>query len=136
MKTLIVEDDFTCRKLIQAYLKDFGHCDVAVNGIEAIEAFKQAIKEKEPYDLITLDIMMPELDGMGTLEQVRKIEADLGIHGLEGVKVIMTTAKEKSTDIFGAFKKGCEAYIIKPVKADALYTEIEKLGLMKKTETK
>ena len=118
MKCLIVEDEFTSRKLLQVYLSDYGNCFVAVNGHEAVEAFREALEENEPYDLICLDIMMPEMDGHETLKAIRRIESEHGIAGLDGVKVIMTTALEDSKDVMGAFKSGCEAYLVKPVEKE------------------
>ncbi len=130
MKCLIVEDDFTARKLIQIYLSEFGKCFVAVNGKEAVQAVTQAFDEDEPYDLIALDIMMPEMDGIEALKAIRNLEKEQGITGLDTVKVIMTTAKGQSQDIFDAFNTGCEAYLIKPIRKPDLVDEIRKLGLL------
>ncbi|MCA1987263.1 MAG: response regulator, partial [Desulfovibrio sp.] len=63
MRVLIVEDDFTSRKLMQTILSPYGDCDVAVNGREAVEAFQNALNSAKPYDLVCMDIMMPEMDG-------------------------------------------------------------------------
>lgn len=131
MKSLIVEDDFTARRLMQIYLASFGQCAVAINGVEAISEIKQAFQDGQPYDLICLDIMMPEMDGVTALEKIRQIEKGHGISGLNCVKVIMTTAKDQPADIFGAFKSGCEAYMIKPIRKPELLKEIQKLGLLK-----
>jgi two-component system chemotaxis response regulator CheY len=49
MRTLIVEDDFTSRKLMQMILGPYGECDIAVNGEECINAFTQALDEDKPY---------------------------------------------------------------------------------------
>lgn len=130
MKCLIVEDDFTSRKLMQIYLANYGDCFVAVNGKEAIQAFKDALDQDEPYDLICLDIMMPEMDGIEALKLIREEEKTRGIGGLDGVKVIMTTAKSQRSDIIGAFRDGCEAYIVKPVTKQSLLTEMQKLELV------
>ncbi len=130
MKCLIVEDDFTARKLMQIYLSEFGECFVAVNGKEAVQAVTQAFDEGEPYDLIALDIMMPEMDGIEALKAIRNLEKERGITGLDTVKVIMTTAKGQSQDIFEAFNTGCEAYLIKPIRKPDLVDEIRKLGLL------
>jgi len=129
MKSLIVEDDFAARRLMQIYLAPHGECSVAINGIEALNAIREGMKDSEPYDLICLDIMMPHMDGMETLEKIREIEAENGINGLDRTKVIMTTAKSQSKDIFGAFKTGCEGYLIKPIKKIDLVKQIEKMGL-------
>jgi len=129
MRFLIVEDDFAARRLLQRYLSNDGNCDIAVDGNEAVQAFRLALDEKEPYDLICLDIMMPNMSGHEALKAIRQIESEHGINGLEGVKVIMTTALGNSKNVMGAFKEGCEAYIVKPIKKDKLFEEMEKLGL-------
>ena len=131
MKCLIVEDDFAARKLLQIYLSDYGDCFIAVNGNEAVEAVRESFKEGQPYDLICIDIMMPEMDGHEALKAIRQIVNEQGINGLDGVKVIMTTALSDSKQIMRAFRTGCEAYIVKPVRKEKLLEEIEKLGLIK-----
>jgi len=130
MKCLIVEDDFTARRLLQTYLADYCECHIAVNGRAAVDAVRQALDERCPYDLICLDIMMPEMDGHQALEEIRNIEYRRGIMGLDSVKVIMTTALDDSKDVMGAFRTGCEAYILKPIVKQTLLEEIEKLGLL------
>lgn len=129
MKSLIVEDSFVARKLMQVYLSELGDCHIAVNGLEAVEAVKESLQENYPYDLICLDVMMPEMDGIEALKHIRKLESDHGLQGLSGTKIIMTTAKDQSKDIFAAFNSGCEAYLIKPIRKNDLFDEIEKLGL-------
>jgi two-component system, chemotaxis family, chemotaxis protein CheY len=128
MKCLIVEDDAASCKLLQTFLAEYADCSVASNGREAVEAFEGALYNG-PFDLICLDIMMPDMGGREALTEIRKIEAEHGIGGLDGVKVIMTTALDDSTNIFGSFREGCEAYVVKPVRKDNLMAEIEKLGL-------
>lgn len=131
MKSLIVEDDFTARKLMQIYLEELGECFIAINGKEAIDAFSEALDGSQPYDLICLDIMMPEMDGMEALKNIRKIEKEnQKTTGLSAVKVIMTTARDQSKDVFSAFNIGCEAYMIKPIRKSDLFDEIAKLGLI------
>ena len=132
MKCLIVEDDFPARKLLQVYLSDYGDCFVAANGREAVEAVRQALEEGQPYDMICLDIMMPEMDGHQALEAIRRIESEHGIAGLDGVKVIMTTVLDNSENIMGAFRSGCDVYIVKPVRKERLLEKMEGLGLLTK----
>lgn len=129
MKSLIVEDDFAARRLMQIYLAAYGECSVAINGIEAVNAIEISLEQNDPYDLICLDIMMPHMDGIQALGKIREIEKENGIEGLAVSKVIMTTAKSLTKDIFGAFNTGCESYLIKPIRKQELIKEIEKLGL-------
>ena len=63
LKILIAEDDLISRKFLSKFLSQYGECDIVVDGLEAIDAYMLAMREKKPYDLICLDIMMPKLDG-------------------------------------------------------------------------
>ena len=78
MKILIAEDDFTARRLINLQLTALGEVDIAANGNEAILAVKMAFKNNQPYDLICLDILMPEVDGIKALKKIRQLEAQKG----------------------------------------------------------
>jgi len=132
MKTLVVEDDFVSRRLLQIVLTPYGQCDIAVNGREALEAFKMALDEGSPYDLVCLDIMMPEMDGHEVLKQIRETEMQNGKGGLDGAKVIMTTALGDFENIKRAFIGQCEAYLVKPVEKQKLLEKLVELGLIKK----
>jgi two-component system chemotaxis response regulator CheY len=129
MRVLIVEDDFTSRRLLRTILAPYADCDIAVDGAEAVKAFHLATEEKRPYDLILLDIMMPEMDGQAVLKEIRRIEDVSSIHGLMGVKIIMTTALDDRRNIIEAFRSQCEAYLIKPIDKSRLLCEIQSLGL-------
>jgi two-component system chemotaxis response regulator CheY len=130
MKVLIVEDDFMSRKLMMACLGKHGVCDIAVNGVEAVTAFDRALFENEPYDLITLDIMMPEMNGQEVLQRIRQKEEDFQIHHDNTVKVIMTTALKDSASVMNAFKSQCDAYLVKPIDISALQNKLNVLGLV------
>lgn len=136
MKTLIVEDDFLSRSLLSTLLSEYGICHVAVNGQEALQAVERGLEEKDPYDLICLDIMMPVMDGQQALQEIRRIEERHGIRGLDMVKVIMVTAIDDSNTIMKAFRQGqCEAYLTKPLNREKLMTHIRDLGLIEQDVT-
>jgi two-component system, chemotaxis family, chemotaxis protein CheY len=131
MKTLIVEDDFLSRSLLSTLLSEFGVCHVAVNGQEALNAVERGLVENDPYDLICLDIMMPVMDGQQALQNIRRMEEQHGIGGLDTAKVIMVTAADDSKNIMKAFRQGqCEAYLTKPLDREKLITHIRDLGLI------
>ena len=131
MKILITDDDFVCRKVMVKFLSEYGEADVAVNGNEALNAFKSAFEDGEPYDLVCLDIMMPEMDGQSVLKEIRDYEQSKGVFGLESVKIIMTTALNDPENIKTAFREQCEAYIVKPVDKDKLTQKLKELELIK-----
>jgi len=130
LKMLIVEDDLPSYKILEEYLSEYGDCTIVANGVEGVEAFKNALDAGSPYDLICLDIMMPEMDGHEALRTVRQIEQQHGIFDPGGVSVIMTTAKDRSRDMIEAFDEGCASYIVKPIDQEKLVAEMQKLDLI------
>lgn len=130
MRILIAEDDLGSRVALAKLLSSFGQCDVAENGREAFSCFKKALSEGAPYELVCLDIMMPELDGQQVLRKIRSEERGAGIGGLDAVRVIMISALDDSGNILGAFKGGCEAYLHKPLDKDKLIGRMRDLGLV------
>ena len=130
MKTLIVEDDFTSRLLLQASLTPYGECHIAVNGRVAVEAFRAAREQGQRYDLICMDIMMPEMDGQEALRQIRKLEDDADILSGDAVKVVMTTALDDIGSVMTAFKGLCDAYLMKPIDKAKLLAQLKSLHLI------
>ena len=131
MRALIVEDEFLSRKVLRSFLMTLFEVDVVVNGREAVEAFKLAHTEGQPYALILMDIMMPEVDGIEALSRIREMEEKESLR--PKAKVIMTTALDDPQTVIKTFYDGeASAYIVKPVAKDKLYKELEKLGLLNK----
>ncbi len=129
MKALIVEDDFLSRMLLQGLLKPYVVPDVAVNGKEAVEAVRISLENKEPYNLICMDIMMPEMDGQEALRHIRDLEKMAGILPTDGVKVIMITALDDKKNIMTAFREQCDTYLVKPLDKTKLVATLETLKL-------
>jgi two-component system chemotaxis response regulator CheY len=115
LRTLLVEDDLTGRLLLQTFLSRYGECHVAVNGREAVDAFRIAMEGGQGYDLICMDIMMPEMDGGEAVRRIRAMEEKRGIFSTEGTKIIMTTAVNGLKDVFRSFWDLCDAYLVKPI---------------------
>ena len=130
MKTLIVEDDFTSRLLLQEILKRYGALHVAVNGREAVEAVRIAMDEGEPYDLVCLDIMMPEMDGHQALKEIRAMEESRSAMACDGAKVFMTSALDRAKDVSRAFHGLCDAYLVKPIEKAKLLEQLQAFKLV------
>jgi two-component system chemotaxis response regulator CheY len=120
MKSLVVDDDFTHRLLLQRFLSSTGEVHIAANGREAVTAVHEAIKAGQPYDLVCLDIQMPLLDGHHALEEIREIEQELHMPTSKHVKVVMTTAHTEKGHVLDAFRQSADAYLTKPVSKDKL----------------
>ena len=128
MKTLITDDDFISRMLLQKLLMSYGEVHVAVNGKEAVQAVRAAIDSGEPYNLICLDIMMPEMDGHIALQQIRKAEEDHRILSSQGAKVIMATALGDMKNVNNAFQSLCDGYLVKPIDKTKLFETLRTFG--------
>ncbi|MDR3601722.1 MAG: response regulator [Desulfosporosinus sp.] len=130
MKVLIAEDDLASRRFLSKFLTQYGEVDLVVDGLEALDAYLMASKEKAPYDLICLDIMMPKVDGVKVLKAIRDFETRQEVLSAQRVKVIMTTALAETDYVNQAFKIGCEAYAAKPIDTNKMLEVIKKLGLI------
>ncbi len=130
LRILIAEDDLVSRKFLCKFLSRYGECDMVVDGLETIDAYMLAMREKNPYDLICLDIMMPRIDGVKVLKAIRDLETQKGILPEKRAKIIMTTALGEASLVQTAFEYGCEAYASKPIDTEKLVEVMEKLGLI------
>ena len=130
MRILLAEDDFVTRKFMTNFLGKYGDCDVAVDGMEAVDAFMMALEEEEPYDLVCLDIMMPVMDGYQALVGIRNLEKERNIPSEKAAKVIMTTALNEEKNVKMAFELGCTVYSGKPIDQDKIEQVLKKFGLI------
>ncbi|MDX9862989.1 MAG: response regulator [Rhodospirillales bacterium] len=116
-RVLIAEDDDLVADLIAHKLRLRGiDVEVIADGADAWES----IQAKPPH-LIILDGMLPGLDG---LEVLRRIRED---PGLEGVPVVMLTARRREQDIVGALELGASDYLVKPFMPEELLARVERL---------
>jgi len=131
MRFLIVEDDLTSRRLLEKILEPYGQCESVVNGREAVEAFSRALEEKRPFNLVCMDIMMPEMDGQAALKAIRQTEKDRGVLPKDEVPVIMTTALDTPREVVEAFYRGgCTEYMVKPIEKRKVLDFLREHGLM------
>ena len=130
MKTLIVDDDFVCRLLLQELLKKYGACHIAVNGNETVEAVRMAKRTGEPYDLICLDIMMPEMDGHQALKEIRALHLTNGTISHNCPRIVMTTAATDRVSVVTAMQAGCDHFLTKPIRKDKLLETLRTMALI------
>lgn len=119
-KILVVDDEEKIRELIKKYAIFDNHTIVeAKNGMDAISLFNTS-----DFDIIVLDIMMPELDGFSTAKEIRKISE---------VPIIMLSARGEEYDKIHGFELGIDDYIVKPFSPKELMMRIE--AILKRTKT-
>jgi two-component system, chemotaxis family, chemotaxis protein CheY len=129
MKMLVMEDEFISRNVLTEILLPYGQVDTAENGREAVEKFNASMQSGQRYDIIFLDIMVPEITGQEVLEKIREIEKQHSVHALAGAKVVMTTALGDFANVKTAFKHQCEAYLIKPIDREKVVSTLQGLGM-------
>jgi two-component system, chemotaxis family, chemotaxis protein CheY len=131
MKCLIVEDDTVSRLILEKMISRYGTFDVVDNGQQAIDQFRQAHESNAPYDVIVMDIMMPEVDGLQSVRAIREIEAHMNIALIHRVKIIMTTALNDPRTVMKAlYESEANSYLVKPIRLEKLADELRMLKLI------
>ncbi|MES1256793.1 MAG: response regulator [Acidobacteriota bacterium] len=130
LRILVVEDDFASRLLLQTFLTRYGECHVAVTGREAVDAFRASQAREETYDLICMDIMMPEMDGREAVRRIRDMEAAKGVLLASGAKIIMTTAVNDLKEVSRCFTELCDGYLVKPIDLSRLLSQMKSYDLV------
>lgn len=111
-RILVVDDEPKIRELIVKYAKAEGHEAIeAANGFQAVE-----LTEKEPFDIIIMDVMMPELDGFSAVKKIRTHQ---------NTPVIMLSARTEEYDKIHGFEVGVDDYVEKPFSGKELMMRIE-----------
>lgn len=116
-KILIVDDSRTSRKILRNLLEDAGHTIVgeATNGMEGVSQYK----ELKP-DITTMDITMPELDGIESLKLIKEADKD--------AIIVMISAAGQKNKMIEAVKYGASEFIAKPFVAEEITDVIEKIS--------
>jgi len=130
VRCLVVDDDELGRELIASYLKGIAECEMAENGLKAVEMFRDAFEGGNPYDLIILDIVMPEMDGHTAAKEIRMIEKEWGVPINNGVSIVVLSSLNTPSDVIQAYVSArSAAHLVKPVQPDKLLAILGKLGM-------
>jgi DNA-binding response OmpR family regulator len=113
IKILLAEDDVNLGNILKNYLTAKNYkTTLALNGNSALESFQTG-----SYNLCILDIMMPEMDGLTLLKEIRMVEP--------GLPAIFLSAKNQKEDVLEGFRMGADDYITKPFSMEELLYRIE-----------
>ena len=127
MRFLVVDDEYLALNRLKALLKPYGECDAAIHANQACGMFRVAVSTKRPYDLVTIDIDMPETSGTELLRLVREIEEKAG---MPPTKIIMVSASSSYQNVYQSIAHKCDDFIVKPVEKDVLHKKLQALGLI------
>ena len=111
-KILIVDDEKNIREVVKQYAILNGYeVDEAMDGMMALK-----MVEQNDYDLVILDVMMPQLDGFSACKQIKKIKS---------IPVIMLSARQEEYDKLFGFELGVDDYVVKPFSPKELMARVK-----------
>lgn len=129
-RVLIVDDSRYQRHLIAQALEGMFSPDQAADGREAVVLFTDALAAGTPYDLVVMDILMPELNGHDALSAIRRLEAERGLPAEKHVPAVMLSSLDDPTNMLRAqYESGAQAYVTKPFTVATLLEALISLGL-------
>ena len=128
MKILVVDDESVSRKTLGKALESFGQCEEAESGHQATAAFKQAWDESSPFNLLMLDLSMPDMDGREVLLEIRSMEKDMKVPNEELTKIVMVTSHSEEDTVLDCLRAGCNDFVVKPFDPEALFEKLARLG--------
>lgn len=126
MRILVVDDELVSRKKMLKIVDSLGKCEAVVNGKAAISAVRTALEKWELFDLITLDVSMPDIEGTEVLATIRDLEDKRGLSDDEKAKILMVTS-HSDVDTVKACVGKCDGYIIKPFNKEILQDKLKKI---------
>lgn len=131
LRCLIMEDDELSRELLALQMEPYARCELAADGREGLAKFVTALEANEPYDLILLDIVMPEMDGLEAAKAIRVYEEKHGIPIANGVNIIVLSSLSTPQDVIQAYVAAqSAAHLVKPVQPEKLIKILRKLDLI------
>ena len=128
MRILIVEDEPVSAAVLSHMVQNYGEVSIANDGEEALEKFLDARKKGQSFDLIFLDIMMPNADGQEVLDAIRACEDEAELPSEQRSCVIMVTAVSDPRNLYLAHRSSCQDYLTKPVVKEKLVSALKQLG--------
>ncbi|MBP5387282.1 MAG: response regulator, partial [Prevotella sp.] len=117
-RLLVVDDDFEVAQYIKNELGQWYRIDTASNGREAL---KKLLTDNNGYDLVICDVMMPEMDGITMLRQLKSNP------NISDIPVILLTSKVEVSDRLEGLRKGADAYLAKPFNMEELHILVDNL---------
>lgn len=128
MRILIVDDDSVGRKSMRYIFSEYGECTLAEDAVMALSEFKQAWYDWRPFSLITLDIELPDMNGVELLSKIRGLEEEKNIPEDERVKVVMVSSHSNKDLVVECLKAGCNEFIVKPADKESIRAKLSKIG--------
>ncbi len=128
MRILVVDDEVVSRKKMMKSVSALGSCEGVQNGSAALSAVKTALEEWKLYDLITLDVSMPDISGTEVLTTIRELEVERGLDDEERATILMVTSHSDIETVKACVGK-CDGYVIKPFNKEVIMNKLKQTKL-------
>lgn len=128
MKILVADDELVSRAKLQKILEPYGSVEGFEDGSTATKAFQKACEEGAPYDILMLDLIMPEMGGTEALKAIREIERELTSLRRRSRAFIVTSKSDRSS-IIAAVRAGCDGFVVKPFDPEVIEKKLEGFGI-------
>lgn len=130
LKILVAEDDEANRKFLTKLLAKFGEVTIVGDGFQAVKSYMQALDEREPFQLVCLDVMMPKIDGYKALDAIRELEGKYALIASERAKIIMISALDEGGFDEELAGNQYDCYMSKPIDILEFEMNLKRMGLI------
>lgn len=131
MRFLIIDDDEAVHMYLTQLLSPYARIDAVFSGAEAIDKYKKAYEDKDSYDTVFMDILMPEMDGHEVTKKLRDLEKKMHVDGPEEFNLVMITSLKDTKNVSQAFFKGyASCYIVKPFNKVQVMNELRENSIL------
>lgn len=127
MKILVADDEMVSRSKLQTIMSRFGRCKAVAGGNKAVWEFENAWEAEDSYDLVMLDISMPDLAGPEVLARIRSFERTGKVPESRRAVVVMVTSHAERDHIVSCLQRGCNDYIVKPFSMETIRHKMSRL---------
>ncbi|PCI22711.1 MAG: hypothetical protein COB67_13270 [SAR324 cluster bacterium] len=129
MRILVVDDDMVSREKLGLILSSVGQCETVDSGKNALVIFEEHLSLGKNFDIITLDVSMPEMDGTEVLFEMKVLEKDYHSQNVSSAKILMVSCLSDRDTVMTCIQAGCDGYLIKPFNKQSIFKQLAKIGV-------
>ena len=130
IRALIVEDEHVAREKLKMLMSKFSDCKTVETGEDAIRSFSDSLHSKHYFNVVLLDIGLPDMNGKAILNKIHQLEKEKGVAPEDKTKIIMVTASAAGQALFGSIHDNCDDYLLKPVNEAILRDKLNAVGVL------
>lgn len=129
MKSLVIDDQVTARMLLKCLLEDLGPVAEGTSATSGISTYRAALRSDKPFDLVCVDLGLPDRNGLEVVREIRAAEAAQGMMPGDGAKVLVITASDDPLHEDAARGQRVDAFLKKPLSYDVLKDALQRAGV-------